>query len=181
MSEGSRHYAFLRAINVGERRLSNEELLEPFVRAGFADVAAYQAAGNIAFRRDDDAHVDVAALEAALAEAYGFETPVFVRRSDELRAIVDASPFTDAELAATEGRVQVTFLRNAPDEQAIASVAEVVPTDDRVVVSGREWFWLPRSGVSTSQLSVGGIERIVGPMTMRTLGTVHRMLAKFGD
>jgi uncharacterized protein (DUF1697 family) len=45
-----RYYAFLRAINTGNRRLSNEQLLAPFLELGFTDVAAYQAAGNVTFR-----------------------------------------------------------------------------------------------------------------------------------
>jgi uncharacterized protein (DUF1697 family) len=181
VSDGPRYYVFLRAINTGSRRLSNEQVAEPFIREGFDDVAAYQAAGNVALRCADEARVSTESLDPVLGKAYGFETPAFVRRADELRAIVDACPFTDEQLTATEGRVQLTFLRDEPDDWAIASVGELVPTEDRVVVSGREWFWLPQTGVSASRLPVGGIERLIGPMTMRTLGTVQRMLTRFGD
>lgn len=181
MADAQRYYVFLRAINVGDRRLSNEQLVEPFVRAGFDSVAAYQAAGNITFRCDDEAAASAESLESVLRDAYGFEAVAFVRRAVELRATVDSCPFTDGELAATEGRVQVTFLRVAPDERAIASVGDLVPADDRVVVSGREWFWLPQTGVSASALPVAGIEKLLGPMTMRTLGTLRRMTGKFPD
>jgi uncharacterized protein (DUF1697 family) len=179
MSDGSRYYVFLRAINTGGRRVTNDEVLQPFIREGFTDVAAYQAAGNVVLRCDQPALVTADVLDDVLYEAYGFEAPVFIRRADELRSIVESCPFTDDEVAATEGRVQLTFLRDEPDEQTIASVNELVPAQDRVVFLGREWFWLPREGVSASQLSVGGIERLLGPMTMRTLGTVQRMLIKF--
>lgn len=161
--------------------MTNAELVEPFTRAGFEDVAAYQAAGNISFRCDDEALVVDGALDALLGEAYGFPTPTFVRRADELRAIVEACPFTADQISRTEGRVQLTFLRDEPDAQARASVADVVPADDLVAVVGRQWFWLPRVGVSTSRLPVAGIERLLGPMTMRGFGTVQRMLLKFGD
>ena len=181
MPDGQRYYVFLRAINTGDRRLSNEQLVEPFFREGFNDAAAYQAAGNLAFRCDNGAGVNAESLDPVLREAYGFEAPAFVRRADELRAIVDSCPFTDDELTATEGRVQLTFLRDEPDARAIASVSELVPTDDRVVVSGREWFWLTQAGVSSSHLPVGGIEQLLGPMTIRTFGTLQRMIRKFGD
>jgi len=181
MTDRQRYYVFLRAINTGDRRMSNEQLVEPFIRAGFDDAVAYQAAGNITFRCDSGAPVNAESLEPALRDAYGFEAPVFVRRADELRTIVDSSPFTADELDATEGREQLTLLRDEPDELAIASLAELVPNDDRVVVSGREWYWLPKAGVSSSQLPVAGIEQLLGPMTMRTLGTLERMIRKFGD
>lgn len=181
MAHPSRYFAFLRAINVGERRVSNEQLVAPFVEAGFSDVTAYQAAGNITFRCDDAAAAAEPALDDAIAAAYGFEAPVFVRSAEELRAIVESSPFTTDQLAATEGRVQLTFLREAPDDSVRAAVADIVPADDLVAFDGRHWFWLPRLGVSASALPVGRIERLVGPMTMRTLGTVRRMLSKFDD
>jgi hypothetical protein len=49
-----------------------------------------------------------------------------------------------------------------------------------VALHDRQWFWLPRAGVSTSMLPVSRIERILGPMTMRTVATVERLVARFG-
>lgn len=170
--------AFLRAINTSGRRLSNEQLLEPFAAAGLADVGAYQAAGNVTFRADRDPGSLEAELAPLLRAAYGFEAPVFVRTADELGARISALPFTAADLDATEGRAQITFLATPPSPAQIDEVLGVVPDEDRVAFVGREWFWLPRAGVSTSALPVVRIERIVGPMTMRTVGTVERLLAR---
>lgn len=60
-------------------------------------------------------------------------------------------------------------------------MAELIPADDRVVMMGRDWFWLPVAGVSDSHLPIGAIEAMVGPMTMRTLGTASRMWDRFGS
>jgi uncharacterized protein (DUF1697 family) len=174
-----RYYAFLRAINTTNRRLTNERLLAPFHDLGFTDVAAYQAAGNVTFRCGDPEAVDERRIEAALAEAYGFETPTFVRTADEIEAITTTQPFAEHELTGTAGRIQVTFLRTATPPQRIPSLMELVPQEDRVVVSGREWYWLPVDGLSTSALPVGRIESVLGEMTMRTLGTVTRMYTKY--
>ena len=178
MSE-RRYYAFLRAINTGDRRLTNEQLLAPFHELGFTDVAAYQAAGNVTFRSADPAAVDERRIEAALADSYGFEAPTFVRSSAEIASIATSEPFADHEIAGTAGKVQVTFLRRVASPGSIARMAELVPAGDRVVVAGREWYWLPVDGISTSTLPVSRIEALLGEMTMRTLGTVTRMLAKF--
>lgn len=173
-----RWFAFLRAINTGGRRLRNDELLAPFHDLGLDDVAAYQAAGNVTFRGDPP---DAVTIEDALADAYGFEAPVFLRDAAQLRSVVDGQPFSDEQLAATEGRVQVTFLREEPSVAIRAAVDAEVPGDDHVVVAGTVWYWLPVAGVSSSQLPVGTIERLTGPSTMRTLGTLDRMLTRFGD
>ena len=174
-----RYYAFLRAINTGGRRLTNERLVEPFHRLGLEEVAAYQAAGNVTFVTDAPALADPDGLSVALGEAYGFPVPTLVRTEDEARAIVAARPFGDDELAATAGRVQVAFMAEAPDDGLVAAVDALVPSADRVVVRGREWFWLPVDGITGSTLPVGSIEALVGPMTIRTLGTVRRMVGRF--
>ena len=136
-----RYYAFLRAINTGRRRLTNEQLVSPFHELGFTEVAAYQAAGNVTFRSADAAEVDERRIEAALADSYGFETPTFVRSAAEIEAIATSEPFTEHELARTTGKVQVTFLRSALPPDRSAAMLALVPPDDRVVVSGREWYW----------------------------------------
>ena len=176
-----RYYAFLRAINTGNRRLSNEQLLAPFQELGFTDVAAYQAAGNVTFRSAVPDLVDEVRIEAAVAAAYGFQAPTFLRTADEIRSIIAAEPFTPEDLADTAGTVQVTFLRDTPSPDVIDELTAVVPREDRVVVSGREWYWLPVAGVSTSTLPVGRIEALLGEMTMRTLGTLGRMAARFEE
>ncbi len=174
-----RYYAFLRAINTGNRRLTNEQLLAPFRELGFTDVAAYQAAGNVTFRSADPAAVDERRIEAALADSYGFEAPTFVRSAAELASIATSAPFADHELARTAGKIQVTFLRTAAPPERTAAVLELVPPEDRLVVSGREWYWLPIEGVSASTLPVTRIESLLGEMTMRTLGTVTRIHSRF--
>lgn len=176
-----RHFAFLRAINTGNRRLTNEQLLAPFHGLGYTDVGAYQAAGNVTFRSDGRHAVVEQRIEEALAAAYGFDVPTFVRTALEIESIVAAQPFTADELVGSAGKVQVTFLRAVPSPDVIARLADLVPIDDRVKVIGREWYWLPVGGVSTSALPVREIEALLGEMTMRTLGTVERISTKFAD
>ena len=103
-----------------------------------------------------------------------------MRSHVELTAITDTAPFSDEALAGTEGRIQVCFLRTAPPQETVAEVLAKVPVGERLAFEGREWFWLPKRGISDSRLPVSMIEALVGPMTMRTLGTVQRMLRTFG-
>jgi uncharacterized protein (DUF1697 family) len=174
-------FAFIRAINIGGRRLTNERLLAPFREVALDDVNAYQAAGNVAFRSDRDPLELEADLSGRLAAAYGFEAVTFVRRAGELRTTLDAVRFPEAAVARSEGRTQVTFLSGVPTDDQITQAFDLVPPDDHVVFAERAWFWLPRGGVSGSVLPVARFERILGPMTMRTVGTVERMLARFGE
>ncbi|MEM9041462.1 MAG: DUF1697 domain-containing protein, partial [Actinomycetota bacterium] len=143
------------------------------------DVSAFQAAGNLLATADDVAVADiVVAVESAIVERFGFRSEAFVRTSEQLAATVAGVPFSDDQLAATEGRVQVTFLGEEPTDEVRSAVADLVPADDRVVIGQDVWYWLPRAGISTSSLKVGAVEKIVGPMTMRTLATVEKVLAR---
>jgi uncharacterized protein (DUF1697 family) len=176
----TRYFAFLRAINVGGRRLTNDELVRPFKELRLDDVAAYQAAGNITFRSAASEAVLTDALASALSATFGFDAPVFLRTRSELSAVVAAEPFNAAEIAQTDGRIQVAFMRAAPDAGTTAALAALVTAGDRIAFGGREWFWLPTRGISDSKLPIAAIEGLVGPMTIRTLGTVSRMLSRFG-
>lgn len=172
-------FAFIRAINTGTRRLTNQQVIAPFVAAGLGEPAAYQAAGNVAFLSDEEPADLEVRLESVLADAYGFEAPTFVRSVDEIRQVTDHVPFTEDELAATEGRVQVAFLRSEPGPDVRAAVGGLTPPDELAAFHARHWLWLPAAGISTSTMPVGEVERALGPMTIRTLGTIERMLAKF--
>jgi uncharacterized protein (DUF1697 family) len=174
-------YAFIRAINTGGRRLTNVQVLEPFRSLGLSDVAAYQAAGNVTFHSDRDPVELEAELCGALAAAYGFTAPTFVRTAHELRTCLADLPFSAETLGGTQGKTQIIFLEGLPSETAVAEAMALVPDEDLVAFVGRHWFWLPRAGVSESLVPVTRMERILGTMTMRTVGTVERMLARFPD
>lgn len=177
----TRRYAFIRAINTGRRRLTNEMVTEPFAALGLQDVQAYQAAGNVGFVSDDEPEDLTSRLERALADAYGFDAPTFVRDQTDLEGLVDSQPFTEEQLADTEGRVQVAFLRAEPSAGQVEAVEQLTPAADLVAFHGTHWLWLPRAGISTSEMPVGKVEDTLGAMTIRTLGTIERMLKKFAD
>jgi hypothetical protein len=82
-------------------------------------------------------------------------------------------------MSRTEGRIQVSFLRKAPDRKTIAEVQSLVPPGDRIAFIDAHWLWLPAGRISESLLAVTAVETAVGPMTIRTLGTVERMYQKF--
>lgn len=170
------HVAFLRAINVGGRRVTNQVLAEIALTAGFARAEGYQASGNLLLSVDGE--LDAELLESTLMDALGYEVPVMARSAERVTAIASARPFSEEQLAQTAGKVQVIFLR---DDQTAATKAAVETTSsplDELRLDGAVIYWLPRDGISTSELKVDHLAKLVGPLTVRTQGTIARLARK---
>lgn len=175
----SAHAAFLRGMNLGGRRISNAELASAFEMLGFAGVATFRASGNVLFESSGEPEGElVARIETGLQEALGYAVPTFVRSAAELRSIVAFEPFPLDEIAASGGKLQVTMFAERPSEEARAAALALATDEDRLNLTGRELYWLPSGGVLDSELDQGEIGRLLGPGTMRTMGTLEGVAGK---
>jgi uncharacterized protein (DUF1697 family) len=175
------HAAFLRGINLGKsRRAKNEQLRDAFEQAGFEDVATFRASGNVVLAAEEGLGDDEvrARAEAALAEALGFEVAVFVRSVAELAAIAAREPFSNKELAGSAGKQQVALLPRKPPASARREALALASDADRLAVEGSELHWLPRDRMRDSELDLKALESLVGPWTMRTMGTIEQIAAR---
>lgn len=175
--DGRPYAAFLRGINVGGRRVTGEQLCAPLVAMGFEQVASFLASGNLTFVTAD-AGVLETRIENALRAALGFEVEVVVRSAAEVAEVAGCQPFPAELIEATAGKLQVTFLRDQPDPTSVEAAVAQSTDQDRLTVIGRQWYWLPTAGISTSTLDVTAIERALGRGTTRTLNTVTRLHAR---
>jgi uncharacterized protein (DUF1697 family) len=175
--------AFLRGMNVGGHRVTNDELRAHFAALGFTDIASFRASGNVVFTADRQAGGHSAEelrerIEQGLAEALGYAVPTFVRAAAEVRAIAAAAPFAPERLQGSGGKLQVALLTDSPTPQARAQALSLAGERDALVFGERELYWLPAGGVLDSALDMKTIERLLGSMTMRTKGTIEQLAAK---
>jgi uncharacterized protein (DUF1697 family) len=172
-----RYAAFLRAVNLGRnRRVSGAELCAIFEELGLEDVATFRTSGNLVF----DAPRDMTAqLEKALESTLGYDVGVFLRTADELREIASHKPFKPAETEASKGKLQVSMLSEKPSAAKRKQVLALATEDDLLAFGKRELYWLPSGGTMESALDRKAIDRLLGPTTMRTKGTVEQLAAKF--
>ena len=175
----NRYVAFLRGMNLGRRRIKNPELCAAFEDIGFTNVAAYLASGNVIFDADDSDIKSVASsIESGLRESLGYEVPTFLRGAEEVRAIAGYAPFADVTEERT-GKMQVAMVRDEVDESARASVMELSNDADLLEMVGRELYWWPKGNFLDSELDLKVVEGVLGPVTIRTKGTVERLTKKF--
>jgi uncharacterized protein (DUF1697 family) len=174
-----RFVAFLRGMNLGGRRITNDDLRSHFEALGCSEVATFRASGNVILAADGEKPADLTIrLEAGLGDSLGYEVPVFLRSAAELRGIAAAEPFGAKAVEASEGKLQIALLREAPSASAREEVAALSTAADRLTISGRELYWLPCGRMSDSELDLNAIAAILGPTTIRTKGTIDQIAAK---
>jgi uncharacterized protein (DUF1697 family) len=176
----ARYVAFLRGMNLGKRRIKNEELREHFEAMGLEEVATFRASGNVIFatpKREGESKL-AARVEEELGERLGYEVPVFLRSDAEVAAVAAQQPFPVAKAKKSKGKPQVSFLKKKPSAAARKKALALASDDDLLAIEGRELYWLPSAGISESDLDLKAIEKLLGADTRRTMGTVEQIAAK---
>jgi uncharacterized protein (DUF1697 family) len=175
-----RYVAFLRGMNLGNRRITNEELRKHFEAMGFEGVATFRASGNVIFG-DGSGEAESKLqwrVEEELDERLGYDVPVFLRSIEELAAIASREPFDAKAMAASKGKLQVQFLAGKPTATAKKEALALATDEDRLAIEGRELYWLPSGGISDSELDLRALDGALGKGTTRTVGTVAQIAAK---
>ncbi len=179
MTSGTTAYAaLLRGINVGGKNLIRMPALKAcFEEEGFGDVATYIQSGNILFTaRPSNQRVLTRQIEAALANAFGFQTRVVVCSFAQLRAIVDGAPNGFGTRPGAY-RYDVIFLKDPLTAAEAINSVSAKPGVDRVV-AGEGVLYFSRLISQAAQSRLG---RIVGTpayqqMTIRNWNTTRKVL-----
>lgn len=174
--------AFLRGMNLGNRRITNDDLRAEFERIGLDSPRTFQAAGNVVFESPVKSEPKLTKLiESGLEEGLGYAVPTVLRNASELAELVGAEPFPAKDVKASKGKLQVLLLASKPTAAARRTVLGHSTGEDRLAFGERELFWLPSGGISDSDLDLRAIEKALPTGTMRTRGTIERLAAKFLD
>jgi uncharacterized protein (DUF1697 family) len=179
--------ALLRGVNVGgHRRVPMAELRALAEGLGWSGVRSYIQSGNLVFAAAGEREALEDALEAAIAERFGFPVPVLVRSAAEWAEYADGSPFA-GEAEAEPNRVMLALSKAPPADDAAARIEARAAASERVARRGDAlWIHFP-AGAATSRLTPALLERAAGsPVTLRNwrtvaeLGTMLRALQRQG-
>lgn len=168
----TRYAVLLRGINVGRRKVAMADLREVAEAAGFKDVRTHLNSGNLIIGSDHDAEKVRKLLEPAIAERFGFEVPVVVRTVDQLRAVLDANPFPDAD----PSRLIINFCATTPPADVLDRMARLATDAEPVAVVGEEVVVDFRDGIGRSKLAGAGDKVIGVTATGRNLRTVQKLV-----
>jgi uncharacterized protein (DUF1697 family) len=136
-----RYVAFLRGINLGKRRVKNDQLAQTFSDLGFSNVVVLIASGNVLFDADDqDEAALTATIEAGLDRALGFSVSTMLRSQLEVQQMLAREPFKDVEVTK-QTRRYVTLLAQPTDSSlelpygSVDGGFRILSRDDREVYS----------------------------------------------
>ena len=158
--------ALLRAVNVGGTgKLPMAELRAMAEAEGFGAVRTYIQSGNLVFETNHDVDEAKRALEARLRDHAGKPVGVILRTAEEMRAILTANPFPDAE----PSKVGVLFLDAAPPSDTRDSAKG--RTDEKTALGAHEVFVHYPSGMGRTRLRFPAM----ADGTVRNINTVAKL------
>ncbi len=170
--------AFLRAVNVGKRRMQMADLVQTVEGLGYDDVWTYIASGNVAFRSPLGRGTLEPAIEAAVADAFGFDSEAFVRTAAQLRAIVDLEPFGALPAGAT---YLVAFLRSAPTAAQKRAIEDLSGDVDTLEVHGADVHWrIEGKSLDTVLKAKDWKAAGAAPNTTRNITMLTKLVDKLG-
>lgn len=175
------YVAFLRGMNLGGRRITNDELCDCFRQLALENVWAFLASGNVVFESGPVAQAPLARrIQAGLKESLGYDVVTFLRSAAEVTALADTTPFAEPHGVAG-GKLQVSLLQKKPTTVQGKKALSLATDNDQLALIGRELYWLPKGKLTDSDLDVSGIEKALGSTTTRTFRTIQRLAAKLTD
>lgn len=175
------HAAFLRGVNLAsKRRVSNDELRAILESLGLEEASGFRTSGNAVFAAGRESEAKLAKrIEAGLAAELGFDVTVFLRTAKELRAIAAHEPFPPKVVEKSKGKLQVSILPRKPTAAKRKEALAMATDQDPLAFGERELFWLPSGGLMDAELDLTKLDKLIGPTTRRTMGTIEAMASKF--
>jgi uncharacterized protein (DUF1697 family) len=176
----NKYAAFLRGINVGGHHIVKmEELRAVLSSIGLENVKTYIQSGNVIFETAEKAvEALTGKIERKLFEWLGFEVKVMLRTIPELIAAARRNPFSESE----EVKVYVTFLPDAPDEDAVHAVEALSNELESFRIKDRELYSSLDRSVKKSLFTGNFTEKHLKMSgTTRNLRTIEKMIALGSD
>lgn len=174
----ARFVAFLRAVNVGARRVDMARARAVLERLGYEDVASFVNSGNLIFSTSGRTTALEAAIRPALEDEFGIpELATFVRTAAQVRALATEKPFGVIAKGHTHFVLLPLTRLTAAQRAAVESMSNA---QDEVVVVGRDVHWLIRARSTETSLGPKKWRDALDgmPTTARNTTMIERLVTK---
>lgn len=177
----SSHVVFLRAVNVGGRKLAMADARKVLEDNGFSDVESHIQTGNFLVTTSMRSLAKVEqAVGEVLGEQAGYDIVAIARRPADLTSLVAAVDAIPVSLEGEQSRY-VSFCTAVPTAARAAELQGWDTPGERAHVIGKDVlleFALP---FHTAKLTGPRIEKVLGvPGTARNMTVVRALAQKWG-
>jgi uncharacterized protein (DUF1697 family) len=177
------YVAILRGINVaGHNPIGMERLRGLCNGLGFQKVETYVQSGNVVFQTNSENPVTLSkSISGAILESFGFDVPVIVRTSKEIRSVIANNPFLK-EKEIDSSKLHVTFLSETPQKGTLKKLEALAMSPDRFYSAPHEIYLYCPGGYGRTKLSNNAIEKVLSvnatTRNWKTTNTLFEMLSK---
>jgi uncharacterized protein (DUF1697 family) len=173
----ARFVAFLRAVNLGERRVAMATARRVLEELGLDQVGSYANSGTLLFSADGTASGHEAPVRSALEDVFGFEITTFVRTARQVKALATDKPFGVIAAGHTHFALLPLTRLTATEKKAVEALTN---DHDEVVVRGRDVHWLIRSKSTETTLGSRQWSQALpdNPTTARNTTMLTRLAAR---
>lgn len=174
------YLAFLRAINLGAKRVFPKDDIRRAVEAvGFDNAATHINTGNVRFdtRLRSRPKIETALERAFLADR-GFEVPTIVFTAAEFVAVAAEGAALD-EAHIGSARHYVYFLKDPLSDEIAAAVEATASAQGKMLVRGRAVHALLFPGYQDGIVDPLGAAKLLGVTTSRAMTVVAALAAKW--
>ncbi|MGC4128367.1 MAG: DUF1697 domain-containing protein [Bergeyella sp.] len=169
--------AFLRGVNVKGTSMKMADVCAVFEKLGMEKVSSVLASGNILFQSDKPAEELKKMLESAMSERFGYEAYLFIRNEEEIRNMLEKSPFEKKENFHL-----YVFVANPETENILREEFEKVSKQEgeKAEISGGIFYWQVQKG-NTLDSEFGkilGRKSLKAHFTSRNINTFEKIINK---
>ena len=171
------YVALLRGINVGGQKIVNmEKLRASFATLEFNSVRTYVQSGNVIFNAPKASSTKLSErIKGRISYDFGFQIPVVLRTSDEMKKIIHDNPFLK-DTKTDRSKLHVTLLSQLPATANIAKLDALDSDPDQFRVLGQEIYLYCPNGYGRSKISNNAVEKLLAvEATTRNWKTVNTL------
>lgn len=179
----STYISMIRGINVGGKRIKMADLRDIYISMGFEHVKTYIQSGNVIFKSENrDPEYLAKTIREKILETFKYSVEVVIRSNDELKQVVEASPFKDKD----EKYVHVTFLSDNPSDKLIKeidpSLISGIKDSEQFIIGSREIYLYLPEGYGRTKLNNNFFEKKLQlTATTRNWKTVNKLIEIAGS
>lgn len=173
-----KYCAFLRGVNVKGTAMKMAEVVDVFKNSGMKNVSSVLATGNILFESEETPENLRKILEKSLSEYFDYEAFLFIKTEEEVRQVLQNSPFEKAE----DSHIYSFICENGNENVLFEEFLKVNHQEnEEAKIINQSFYWkIPKGNTLDSEFGkILGKKSFKDIFTSRNINTIEKIVNKF--